>query len=61
MLRSLFKIISCAFLATSAQGQSLSVGKVFPEVVLPSVETGEKTSFSSLGGEKMMLHLFASW
>lgn len=61
MLRSLFKIISLALLVSSAQGQNLSVGKTFPEVVFPSVETGEKISFSSLVGEKMMLHLFASW
>ena len=40
---------------------ALSPGERFPDVTLPSVRTGEPVSFSSLTGEKLMLHLFASW
>ena len=39
----------------------LSPGKPFPNIVLPSVADGRALSMADFQGEKVMLHLFASW
>jgi len=59
----MMKIAIILILATAslAHGQSISVGKAFPNLSLPSVETGKVTEVNSLFGKKLMLHLFASW
>ena len=37
------------------------VGEPFPTIALPSLENGELTSIDAFRGEKVVLHLFASW
>ena len=59
MLKPLALLIT--LLLAPAANAMLSPGERFPDVTLPSVRTGEPVSFSSLTGEKLMLHLFASW
>ncbi len=37
------------------------VGEVFPDIVLPAIDTGEPLSLKTLRGKKVLLHIFASW
>ncbi len=37
------------------------VGQVFPDIVLPSLEDGRPRSMSEFRGQKVILHVFASW
>lgn len=37
------------------------VGKPFPEVVLPSIAGGQPMSIASFRGQRVVLHVFASW
>lgn len=39
----------------------LKPGKPFPGLTLSMVQGGKATSLSSLAGQKVMLHVFASW
>ncbi len=39
----------------------LQVGKPFPSRVFPSAEDGSPQSMSSYAGQKVVLHVFASW
>ena len=40
---------------------SIKVGQPFPNIILPSLEDGRSRSIHEFHGEKLMLHLFASW
>ena len=42
-------------------GFDLSPGKEFPNLVLPPIDGGEAMAVDSFFGEKLMLHVFASW
>jgi hypothetical protein len=48
---------------SSAEGLAMEfkVGQPFPEMVLPSLEDGRPSSVSELRGQKLILHIFASW
>ena len=49
-------------LATSCSaGYDLSPGKPFPPISLPSIDGSGKIDLREQLGEKLMLHLFASW
>ena len=37
------------------------VGEPFPDLVLPSLEDGSPLSISHFRGQKVILHVFASW
>ena len=39
----------------------LEVGKPFPDVVLPALDDGRPLSVADYRGEKLVLHVFASW
>jgi hypothetical protein len=39
----------------------LEEGKSFPDIVLPSIEDGRPMSIRDFRGEKVILHVFASW
>jgi len=39
----------------------LEVGKSFPDIVLPSMKDGRPMSMRDFRGEKVILHVFASW
>lgn len=53
------------FLLVAAMGSSraadLRVGQAFPKLSFPSAETGAPMSIDDFRGEKLVVHLFASW
>jgi hypothetical protein len=42
-------------------GSALTVGETFPDLVLPSLRDGTPTSLAQFRGQKVILHVFASW
>lgn len=42
-------------------GLPVGVGDEFPDLVLPSVETGSPLSVAGFRGRHLLLHFFASW
>lgn len=58
LLSTLFTCAAMAALPTSAA--DLDIGEPFPEWVLPSL-AGEPMSIASFRGQKVALHVFASW
>lgn len=61
MKRLLLQAIVISLLTISAHSNKLVPGNLFPQVILPSIETGEPTPYHRLMGKKLMLHIFASW
>ena len=52
------------FMAGPGPGESkkgFEVGTRFPDLSLPSVEDGRPLSLASFRGQKVLLHVFASW
>ena len=41
--------------------EGITVGEPFPLLRLPSAEDGEPVSIARFRGEKVVLHVFASW
>lgn len=39
----------------------LEVGEVFPDVSLPTLDDGRPVSLARFRGQKVILHVFASW
>jgi hypothetical protein len=39
----------------------LKVGQPFPEIVLPSLEDSRPSSITQFRGQKLIVHIFASW
>ena len=58
--RLLGPVLTGVALSLSAPAAALEVGERFPEIVLPSVD-GEPMSIASFRGEKVVLHIWASW
>jgi hypothetical protein len=54
-------ILVSASICSGGAAYDLSPGKPFPPLSLPSISDSEKIDFSEQLGEKLMLHLFASW
>lgn len=50
-----------SFLEGGAGAFELAVGKPFPPLVLPSLEDGKPASVSDFRGQKLILHIWASW
>ena len=50
---------------TAARAQlpssGFEVGQPFPDLVLPSAEDGRPMSLADFRGQKLILHIFASW
>ena len=46
---------------TAADGYGLHVGDRFPDLVLPSLSDGEPLSIRSFRGQKVAMHVWASW
>lgn len=42
-------------------GLPVGIGERFPDLVLPSIETGEPLSHAGFRGGPLLLHVFASW
>jgi len=45
----------------SAGTPRIVLGEPFPELVLPGVKDGRPRSISQFRGQKLALHVFASW
>ena len=52
--------IACAD-SSSADIYELKVGQPFPNVVLPSLSDGSPLSVKTFRGQKLILHIWASW
>jgi hypothetical protein len=46
---------------TGADEYEPKVGESFPKLVLPSLEDGSPLSVTSFRGQKLVLHIWASW
>jgi hypothetical protein len=48
---------------SAAEGLSMEfkVGHPFPAITLPSLEDGRPSSIAQFRGQKLILHIFASW
>lgn len=46
---------------TAGFPQELAVGKPFPSLALPSLSDGRPTSVQRFSGQKLILHIWASW
>lgn len=55
--------MTVAMTGTAAQlpPSGFGVGQPFPDIVLPSIEDNNPVSISDFRGEKVILHIFASW
>ena len=53
--------ISLAPGSAFAAASDLTVGKPFPNLVLPALDGGRAMSIADFRGKKVILHVFASW
>lgn len=54
--------LACAASAgDSAREPALAIGEPFPELWLPALSDGAPTSTKKWRGQKVILHVFASW
>ncbi len=47
--------------AMAADPPVLEEGQPFPDIVLPSMRDGRRMSIADFRGQKVVLHVFASW
>ncbi len=47
--------------AQSSMPASLEVGMAFPTLSFPSLDDGRPVSIADFRGQKLILHIFASW
>ena len=45
----------------SANAPRIELGQPFPNLVLPAVEDGSPRAVADFRGQKLALHVFASW
>ena len=55
------RLLALVLTAGSANAFDLTAGKPFPEIPLPTASSGEVQSITDFRGQKLMLHVFASW
>ena len=46
---------------TLADPPKLAIGEPFPDLTLPSLEDGSPAAISDFRGQRLILHVFASW
>ena len=46
---------------SSLQSSGFQVGEPFPDIILPTLEDGSPGSIAQFRGQKILLHIFASW
>lgn len=61
MIAALVVSALLGFLPVEGQSMDISVGEPFPDLLLPSLDGGSPMSIADFQGEKVMLHVFASW
>lgn len=54
-------IVWLSALCSAQEPPEIEVGEPFPEIVLPSMADGEPMSIRRFRGERVVLHVFASW
>ncbi len=56
-------LVVCLFWMATDQVKAyeFEVGQVFPNLVLPSLEDGRPGSIAEFRGQKLILHIWASW
>lgn len=47
--------------AVISQAAQLKVGEAFPTILLPTLDGSRSQSIEDFRGQKLMLHIFASW
>jgi hypothetical protein len=64
-LRSAMAVSAAVVTMTGAAAQlppsGFEVGQPFPDLVLPSLEDNAPLSISDFRGQRVILHVFASW
>ena len=48
-------------LAAGGRPSGIEIGQAFPTVILPSLGEGRPASIMQFRGQKVVLHIFASW
>lgn len=61
LLVTIVTLLGISAWAHAAEPSTIEIGKAFPAIVLPSLEDGEPMSIRDFRGEKVVLHIFASW
>ncbi len=46
---------------TSLKSNGFQVGEPFPDIILPTLKDGSPGSIAQFRGQKILLHIFASW
>ena len=47
--------------ALAASLGAIEMDRPFPDILLPDLETGQPSSLAVFKGERVVLHVFASW
>ncbi len=61
LLATIVTLLGISAWAHAAEPPKILVGKAFPAIVLASLADGEPMSIRDFRGEKVVLHIFASW
>lgn len=61
LLVTIVTLLGISALAHAGEPPKILVGQPFPAIVLPSLADGEPMSIRDFRGEKVVLHIFASW
>ena len=56
-----FASIADADVQPTLSDTGLAIGRVFPTLAFPSLESGQPVSLADFRGEKVVLQIFASW
>jgi len=55
-------VLTLALAAPAVAGEGkLAVGHPFPDLTLPTLQDGQPVSLRDFRGQKLILHIFASW
>ncbi len=54
-------LLAISGMAAQADPPKLEIGEPFPDLTLSSMEDGSSTSIADFRGQKVILHVFASW
>jgi hypothetical protein len=57
----LLALISGLVLPVRAAAAEFKAGDPFPTITLPRIDDGQASSLAQFRGQRLMLHIFASW
>ncbi len=61
LLRFATTLLALSMGAAASETPRIEVGKPFPDIALPAMEDGRPRSVSEFRGQKLALHIWASW